>query len=74
MGSSKVAQFEAALLTVPMDMIALFVRYGAENAFMWTGVAPSDVNTFYMELGRQLQRFKQKAAEKELPYGIGGKE
>lgn len=71
---SRVSKFEAALLTVPWDLISIFVQYGAERAFMWTGVDPNDRDAFFLEQGAQLRRLKQFAAEKQLPYGVDGKE
>ena len=51
-----------------MDIISLIVVYGAEQAFIWMGTNPSDRNGFYVEQGRMLQRLRQVAVEKEVPF------
>lgn len=64
--ASNISKFEAALMTVPMDLIAPLITFAAEQAFMWTGIRPTDDKAFYIEQGRQLQRFREIAWEKEL--------
>ena len=60
------SKLEVALLSVPPDMACLLVAFGADQAFIWTGVEPRDCSEFFFEMGRKIQRLTIEAGEKEV--------
>lgn len=60
------SKLDVALMTVPFDLVAALVAFGAESAFIWTGSEPRDNSEFYFATGRQIANLTQKAWDHRL--------
>ena len=67
---AELTRLEAALLTVPADIVSVLVAYGADQAMCWIGYDPGAKSEFYVELGARIRTIRNQAWDKELNRAV----